>query len=172
MLVRRTCPWGNAVLAACRCTLIIALAGCAADGGRAGTLPSNADEALLDWPFWPAGMRVHPASRLVIEQETSQAFIEARLEFTDALGDTSKAVGVMEFDLLVPALPSGASNPVLSWALPLNTLEGNAQHYDGITRTYLFRLSLGEWSISPDVTLIARFESIDGQRFSAEQRFR
>lgn len=140
-----------------------------ADGSNAVT--TNAEGEALTWPFWPRGMRIHPASRLVIEKDTNQAFIEARMEFTDALGDTSKAIGVMKFDLIVAGLPANLSNPVLSWELPMKSLDENALHYDDVTRTYLYRLSLGEWSSSPDVTLIASFESVDGYRFDATQRF-
>lgn len=150
------------------------MSGCAgpAGGGTTRTIGKHQSGEGLDWPFWPVAMRVHPASRLVLEEGTGQAFVEARIEFTDSQDDTSKAVGVMRFDLLVAGLPPDASNPVLSWELPLQTMEENALHYDGVTRTYLFRLSLGAWSSSPDVTLIATFESVDGQRFTASQRFR
>ena len=148
------------------------LHGCAPDGARTTGTNVSGSEVIREWPFWPVAMRVHPASRLVLEQDTGQAFIEARIEFTDAYDDTSKAVGVMKFDLMVAGLPADASNPVLSWELPIDTVEQNSFHYDGVTRTYLFRLSVGQWSTSPDVTLIASFESVDGKRFDVSQRFR
>jgi len=166
----------NLVCAVLTAVLFMA-AGCAPDaaqtnGGATSISEDAGPEVLRVWPFWPTHMRIHPASRLVMEQDTGQAFIEARIEFTDSVGDTSKAIGVIKFDLLVAGLPANLSNPVLSWELPLNSMDDNALHYDGVTRTYLFRLSMGEWSTSPDVTLIATFESIDGKRFDDSQRFR
>jgi hypothetical protein len=142
----------------------------AADASR--VIPGTGEGVDPEWPFWPRDMRVHPASRLVLDPSTGQAFIEARIEFRDAIGHTSKAVGVMKFDLIVAGLPSELTNPVLSWQLPMTSLEENELHYDDVTRTYLYRLNLGEWSSSPDVTLIGAFESIDGRRFDATQRFR
>lgn len=166
------------VILALKAITALLVAGCAPNATNGtqrghGPLTGGGESGeQASWPFWPTDMRIHPASRLVIEEDTGQAFIEARIEFTDAPGDTSKAVGLMTFDLLIAGLPANVSNPVLSWELPLQTVEENAQHYDGVTRTYLFRLSMGEWSSSPDVTLVASFESVDGERFNASQRFR
>jgi len=160
--------------------LIVCLHGCAPEGSGPPMTDADGDRVIPgieegvqpEWPFWSNSMRVHPASRLVLDQATGQAYLEARMEFMDVLGHTSKAVGVMRFDLVVAGLPSNVSNPVLSWELPMRTLDENALHYDDVTRTYRFRLSMGEWSSSPDVTLTATFESIDGRRFDASQRFR
>jgi hypothetical protein len=55
------------------------------------TYPDDARGAL--WPFWPTQMRFHPLTRLVKEAQAGVWVIEARLEFRDAEGAMSKAIG-------------------------------------------------------------------------------
>ncbi|MCI0631514.1 MAG: hypothetical protein L0Y44_12760, partial [Phycisphaerales bacterium] len=81
--------------------LAVWLAGCSPQPGGA-RYPEDARGAL--WPFWPTQMRFHPLTRLVKEAGAGVWVIEARVEFRDAEGAMSKAIGE-----LVIQLEDGAS---------------------------------------------------------------
>ena len=42
--------------------------------------------ASARWPYWPAKMRVHPLTRLVMQQPNNQWLVETRIEFVDSDG--------------------------------------------------------------------------------------
>lgn len=154
---------------------LLCLTGCAPadDAGQRDVTATNSGQSLREgprWPFWPAAMRIHPLSRLVTSPgETPQTVIEARVEFLDREGHTTKGYGTVDIDLLDAGQP-GASSRV-HWGLDLRTLEVNAHHFDDVTRTYLFKLDAND-NLPERPQLIVRFESVDGERLQAVRELR
>ena len=121
------------------------------------------------WPFWPTKMRIHPLTRLVLQPAgpapgaTDQWIVEVRIEFTDDQGQPSKEVG--QLLLQWHENPAASQERVKSWNADLRDLTANRDHYDDVTRTYLFRLSVAPDEISDDSQVRAMFVALDGQQF-------
>ncbi|NBC10399.1 MAG: hypothetical protein GVY24_01515 [Planctomycetes bacterium] len=100
----------------------------------------------VDWPFVPAAMRIHPFTSIEYDDKRQAHVLEARVEMLDRVGDITKAVGTLRFELyqLGERASAGSSQTRLlySWDAPLRTIEQNRTHFDPITRTYLFKLKL------------------------------
>ncbi|MDY7110271.1 MAG: hypothetical protein SYC29_16705 [Planctomycetota bacterium] len=153
-------------------SLLILLIACVA-AGCAG--PHGADRIGVDadtgepvpWPYWPAGMRIHPLSRLVRDGESGQTVIEARIEFVDRDGHTSRACGQLRIDLhdATAAFPAG---PVVTWEMDLRDLATNRRRYDDVTRTYLFPLDTEVDPFPQQPELRAYFLSADGRKLSED----
>ncbi len=98
------------------------------------------------WPFVPTGMRVHPFTSIEYDAQRNSHVLEARIEMLDPVGDMTKAVGQLRFELyrLGRQASAGPSQARLlySWDAELRTIEENRSHFDPITRTYLFKLKL------------------------------
>jgi len=88
--------------------------------------------------FAPVKMRIHPLTRAV----ASPAQIEARIEFTDQMGDVTKGVGTLQFALY--RYDFGRGQRVGAWPIDLAAPEANKKNWDAITRTYLCRLMLDD----------------------------
>ena len=144
--------------------------GNAAPGDRPGPLTSAAGASAARWPFWPTSMRIHPLTRALSDPETNQLIIEARIEFFDADEETAKAAGMLT--LQVHAGGGGGAiagaQALKTWNLDLANLTFNREHYDDVTRTYLFKLEVGQADLSDRPELRAYFLSIDGRTMEAE----
>jgi uncharacterized protein involved in exopolysaccharide biosynthesis len=116
-------------------------------------------------------MRITPLTRLTIDGPTGLPVIEARVEFLDSQGVTSRAVGSIRFELLDTSLPN-EQTPVQKKEQQLRTVEENQRFFDVVTRTYLFRLEIvpERWPTEP--LLKAVFTSADGQVLEATRRLR
>lgn len=125
--------------------------------------------ANVTWPFWPRRLRIHPATRVVTDQATGELVIEARVEFFDAEGDTSKAYGELTLQLHNPAQSTGDDQ---TWKLDLRNLADNRRQFDDVTHTYLLRLDLDSDSLPPQAELRAIFISADGQTMEGRMRLR
>jgi hypothetical protein len=97
-------------------------------------------------------MRIYPSSRFI--REDGKPLLEARVEFFDAAGDSTKAVGAMRFELFTAgaAAQTTTGQRLYAWAVPMLTAEQNRLFYDSVTRTYLFRLSLDTLTIIREQT--------------------
>jgi hypothetical protein len=143
--------------------ILLTLVGCPSEP-RIGAINGSADR----WPYWPVAMRLHPLTRVVIDPTTNSPMIEARVEFTDQDGVTARSVG--EIHLILRA--AGGSHPLNEWEIDLRESDTNANHFDIVTATYLFKLNTTELELPPRVVLIARFKSTDGWEQTAEHEMR
>lgn len=115
--------------------------------------------ALVDacCPFGPTAMRIHPLTRLLrsAENESPPSTIEVRLELTDQFGDTTKGLGLLQLELFARGMVgsngrgrgarvNGLGRRLLSWEPEFGEVESNAEHFDRVTRTYVFSLDLEE----------------------------
>ena len=92
------------------------------------------------WPFRPATLRLHPLTH-ALQSEDAVSVIEARVEFFDRFGDTTKGLGVLHFELHATD-GAGRGRRLASWEIDVSDVDANMRHYDDVTRTYLFRLGL------------------------------
>ncbi len=121
------------------------------------------------WDIRPVRMRIYPSSRFV--REDGKPLLEARIEFFDGAGDSSKAVGELRFELFTAgaAAQTSSGQRLYVWAVPLLTLEQNQLFYDSVTRTYLFRLRLDSLSMIREQTrLKVTLTPTRGARVSTE----
>jgi hypothetical protein len=126
--------------------------------------PSVGDQA--SWPFWPSAMRFHPLTRVLESEHTSEIIIEARVEFSDVSGSTSKCVGRIWLRLM-----EGGSL-LEEWTVDLRDMATNALRFDDITRTYLFRLEIAPENYSASAELHADFLSVNGAELQARHTLR
>jgi hypothetical protein len=114
------------------------------------------------WPFWPERLRVHPLTRLVTDAHSGRQLLEARIEFFDAHGATTKASGQLTLRLFGDAAQPDSADPLETWNLNLRDLSVNALHYDDVTRTYLMRLEIDPARLTAAPELRAYFVGADG----------
>lgn len=143
-----------------------------AKGGASGNGGNDqAIEVVPPWPFWPVGMRLHPLTRLAIDQQSGDQIIECRVEFHDSDGLTSKAVGQLTLQLYAGGSTPTGTGALETWNQDLRDLQLNHRQYDDVTRTYLFRLQTAQ-PLPIGSELRAFFLSTDGRRMNAEMRLR
>ncbi len=144
------------------CLLLLSLTAACQDFGKPGA--KKLAGAGMDM-FTPVKMRLHPLSRLVPSPPT----VEARLEFTDQFGDISKSVGTARFELFAyDSLAFDHQGKRLGqWDETLTTPDDNRNHWDAITRTYLFKLSPdGSIAGHDRIVLAATFTLPNGETLS------
>lgn len=116
--------------------------------------------------FTPVRVRIHPLSRLVPAAGTQPAAVQARLEFTDQFGDVAKAAGSANFQLSAPAA-IGHGQKLAAWTVNLDDPAGNRDHWDAVTRTYLFTLPLPAGAPAVErADLAVTFTLPNGQRLT------
>ena len=154
--------------------MLAACCGCelADPKGRSGaTAPDLTGSS--EWPFAPATMRIHPFTQFSIDTATGKPILDARIELLDPMGDVTKGIGTLRFELLATSDRASASQVsdrrIDMWDVSLITLDENHQHFDRITRTYGFKLKL---DAIPDnntrLRLQAQFTKPSGRRLSAD----
>ncbi|MCC7145145.1 MAG: hypothetical protein IT443_01730 [Phycisphaeraceae bacterium] len=146
-------------------------AGCQFKGGSAASGDARQPWLLLDqpWQVRPVRMRIYPSTRFV--RETDQALLEARVEFLDENGDSTKAVGEFRLELFSTARASGAEvgRRLFSWVVRMFSRQTNEIFYDPITRAYLFRLKIESLAVIRDQVLLrVTFLPAAGERMEAE----
>jgi len=122
----------------------------------------TARPAIAVWPFWPEKLRVHPLTRLITDPHTGQNLLEARIEFFDVAGATSKASGQLTLRLFGEASQPDSAEPLETWNLNLRDLAVNALQYDDVTRTYLMRLQIDPTRLTAAPELRAYFVGANG----------
>jgi len=149
--------------------IIVAATGCSWKGEPAQTPGPKPVDGAMWWPA-PVRMRVYPASRFA--GNDGYVVLEARIELVDAMDDSVKVAGRFRFELIDDER-DGASRidrRLYSWDVPLLTLEHQRQHYDSVTRTYLFRLRMDEQLVPRKATkLLVTYMPPTGSNLSAEQ---
>ena len=96
--------------------------------------------------------------------------LNAEVEFTDDMGDPTKAVGTLHLAIhRDDPEPNWQGPTVRQWTYPLITLEDQQANYDRISRAYRFTES---FDIAPNARsarwrLTARFTTPDGRRLTA-----
>ena len=107
-------------------------------------------------------MRFHPLTRLVKNDATGQWVVEARIEFFDSQGSSTKAAGELTIQLFAGNQSEPTGDPIQVWNQDLHDLELNHRQYDDMFHTYLFRLELDPAKVPEQVVLKALFVSDNG----------
>jgi hypothetical protein len=126
--------------------LLLALLGTSACQPLSKTIPPETTAGME--MFMPVKMRLHPLSRIVTT--AANPTLEARLELTDQFGDIGKGVGTIDFKLFTYStlMPNHQGSTISQWHFDLSTPTANHDHWDAITRTYLFKLPLTPASLN------------------------
>lgn len=133
----------------------------------AGDRLDEQETGVPPWPFWPRSMRLHPLSQVMTDRKSGELRIEARVEFLDEHGHTTKALGRIRIDLYQAGASGPSSEPIESWFEDLRDLALNWDHYDEVTRTYLLSLEIDAAILPDEPELVARFLSSDGLQFES-----
>ncbi len=130
-------------------------------------------------PFRAQSMRIHPLTRVLFngdEEQRSPLTIEARIEFLDQFGDTTKARGALQLEL-VPADSAHSrnaarqANTLIIWEPEFMAIQENVLHFDSVTRTYLLRLDVqGTTNIPTHCMLRASIVTAEGDSLTTESR--
>ena len=74
----------------------------------------------------------------------------------DQFGDTGKGAGAASFELFkYQALsPNHRGDRLATWTVDFNNPKANKEHWDGITRTYLFKLPMPAGAVLKDKLLL------------------
>ena len=122
------------------------------------------------WPLRPASMRFHPFTQ--IKRTDAGLRIDARIEFSDPAGDVCKGVGELRFELYAEsdsASRQGSEQRLLQWNATITRIEDNSVHWDPVTRTYLFPLTLDSALPGhPRLQLRAQYDASTGERLLAQ----
>ena len=119
------------------------------------------------WRWRAEKMEVSALSTPAPAREGAAALIEAHVEFFDADGDETKAIGslavTVQFD----------GNQVGRLVADLEGMGGHARFWDRATRTYALRIPLAaDPPAGRSVTVRASFEGVDGSRMTASREVR
>ncbi len=126
--------------------------------------PPSASNGVA-WPYWPQAMRVHPLTRIMQDPASGQLMIEARIEFTDRDGVTSRSFG----DLRLELVDDDAGTMIKAWEIDLRPTDVNKNHFDVVTSTYLFKLSTGGAPLPARGLLRSAYLGENGTSLSAER---
>jgi hypothetical protein len=149
--------------------VMVVAAGCSWHGEPTPTSGPRPVDGAMWWPT-PVRMRVYPASRFA--GGDGYIVLEARIELLDAMDDAVKAPGRFRFELIDAERESTShiDRRLYSWDVPLLSLDHQRQHYDSVTRTYLFRLRMDEQLVPHKaMKLLVTYMPPTGANLSAEQ---
>jgi len=119
------------------------------------------------WMPVPTSVRVYPSTRFI--RESGRSILEARFELYDEMGDPVKYAGTFQIELFSvdENLGNTPRRLLYSWDAELLTLASQREHYDPITRGYLFRLGVDNLKIAKQTTLLkVTFSPIDRARLT------
>jgi hypothetical protein len=123
----------------------------------------------------PQKIRIHPftGTRTFSQQGGIKGF-DVRIEATDAFGDATKAIGSFRFELYSfkgdSADPKGQRLAV--WNIDVGDFDSNRSYWNGITRTYQFKLGWDEpVPVGRKLVLVAVFQSPYTPRLMDEHLF-
>ena len=138
----------------------------------AGEIGTATGTVSARWPFWPTRMRIHPLTSLSLDSNDGDPFIEARIEFKDRFADVVKSDAQFRFELHEGKPDQGPGKPLRIWNVDLRNLEQNELHWDTVTRTYLFKLTLSNTTVEEGNYLRAYVLSVDGTQFNSIYKLR
>ena len=127
------------------------------------------DTARDYWQPRAVAMRIYPATRFI--QEQGDTLLNAQVELRDEMGDSIKAAGRVRFDLFASdEAGQNLGRRLYHWEVALRTLEQQRTHFDAVTRTYQFRLSLDNHAATkrPTVLRAVFMRAGDGSRLETQ----
>lgn len=140
--------------------LLPMLSGCepAVTGTPAATgTPAVPRDDVKPGSYWRPevkSIRVYPSTRFI--RESGRAILEARFELYDEMGDPVKGAGTFQVELysIDETLGNAPQRLLYTWSADTMTLGQQREHYDPITRGYLFRLGVDNLKAARQATLL------------------
>lgn len=140
--------------------LLTMLPGCeptVTDTPATADAPASIKEDTKPGPYWRPDVksfRVYPSTRFI--RESGRAILEARFELYDEMGDPVKAAGTFQIELysIDESLGNAPQRLLYTWSADTLTLDQQREHYDPITRGYLFRLGVDNLKAARQATLL------------------
>jgi len=149
---------------------LLSIQGCESpQASEAEGRPGGSANQASYWQAAPVRLRVYPSTRFV--KEKGRSILEARLELLDQMGDPIKASGLFRIELyrVDESLGNAPQRLLYTWTADTLTLELQREHYDPITRGYLFRLGVDDIKIAGESTFLkVAFTPEVGPRLDAE----
>jgi hypothetical protein len=111
----------------------------------AATQPTATTPAEQHWKPIAVRMRVYPTTRFV--SDSGKPVLEARIEMLDEMGDSVKASGAWQVELLTGGesrISREQRKLLYSWQVQAITLAQQQRLYDPVTRAYHFRLQMDQ----------------------------
>lgn len=124
-----------------------------------------------DWPFAPVSMRISPFTAIRPAEEAAGAELDLKVELLDQVGDTTKGVGALRFELYRARAAEQIQQrtPIYAWEASLRTIEQNEAHYNSTLRTYDFRLEMeGMPAAGTPLRVYVQFTPPGGRRLTAD----
>ena len=123
----------------------------------------------------PRKIRIHPFTGTRVFSEAGGINgIDVRIEAVDAFGDPTKAFGQYRFELYThkPNSPDSRGARIAVWTKDVRDVKPNRLHWNGITRTYQFKLGWTEpIPVGRKFVLTAAFQSRFTQRLFDQRVF-
>ncbi len=167
-------PGGRNLVALLCSLLLMSMLGCETAGSASSNTASpEAPETGQHWMPVPTSIRVYPSTRFI--KESGDAILEARFELYDEMGDPVKYAGTFRVELFSvdESLGNTPRRLLYTWNAELSSLSQQREHYDPITRGYLFRLGVDNLKIARQTTLLkVVFTPVGRARLEAEAEVR
>jgi hypothetical protein len=147
--------------------------GCETSGAGSSSPVAAHIDSDQHWMPAPTSVRVYPSTRFI--KESGRSILEARFELYDEMGDPVKYAGTFTIELysVDEALGNAPRRLLYTWNAELLMLDQQQEHYDPITRGYLFRLGVDDLKIARKTTLLkVAFTPVDRPRIEAEAEVR
>lgn len=127
----------------------------------------DAAGAGATWRWRAERMEVSALTTPSVGEPGAPALLDVRIEFFDAEGDETKAVGALSVVVLLDAAQVGRQSA------DLEGRGGHARSWDSATRTYSLRIPLSQVPPPGRTTVVqATFEGVDGARMTASRQVR
>lgn len=153
---------------------LLMVAGCEPVATEQPAVPNGeANNPAVYWRPTPTRVRVYPSTRFI--EESGRAILEARFELFDEMGDPVKAAGSFRIELhsIDESLGNTPQRLLYTWNAETMTLDQQREHYDPITRGYLFRLGVDNLRIAKQATLLrVAFTPVDRPRLEDDSIIR
>lgn len=149
--------------------LVLMLPGCEPAPTDTPTAVTDAAKPGAYWRPHVKSIRVYPSTRFV--RESDRAVLEARFELYDEMGDPVKDAGTFQVELysVDESLGNSPQRLLYTWSAQTLTLDQQREHYDPITRGYLFRLGVDNLRAAKQASLLkVAFTPVDRPRLEAE----
>ena len=117
--------------------LALGAGGCQVDRVIEVEVMRNEEGLILNGPFGPDDMRVHPLTHAEIVDGRPRLVVH--MEINDAWGDSVKGLGTVGIEL--SRIGAGVGEDQTRWDIDIGGVERNVSYFDGVTRTYRFVLT-------------------------------
>lgn len=140
---------------------------------KGGSLGEQLGLEEATWSPEPIAVHIAPSTRFILED--NEPILDAAIELIDDLGDSTKAAGLVRFELFEAQSKQDSDivateRRLYAWDIELLTQRQQQVYYNPILRGYNFRLGVDDIRIRnmPTILLVS-FETASGNRLQARE---